>query len=170
METIFHNGITSGCGPTTYCPTLSLTRAEMAVLLLMAKHGSTYVPPLSTGTVFTDVPIDHWAGDFIEALAAEGITSGCATGLYCPASPITRAEMAVFLLAAEHGTGWTPPAPTGTVFTDVPASHWAAAFIEALAAEGITGGCDASRFCPASPVTRAEMAVFLTATFELKLY
>jgi hypothetical protein len=170
VETIFHHSITAGCGTTTYCPTTPLTRAEMAVLLLKAKHGSTYVPPPSTGTVFTDVPIDHWAGSFIEALAAEGITSGCAAGLFCPASPITRAEMAVFLLKGEHGQDWVPPAATGTVFTDVPASHWAARFIEALAAEGITSGCAPGLYCPTSPVTRAEMAVFLTKTFELKLY
>jgi S-layer homology domain len=52
----------------------------MAVLLLAAKHGPGWVPPASTGTVFTDVPIDFWAGDFIEALAAEGITSGWVMG------------------------------------------------------------------------------------------
>jgi len=49
--------------------------------------------------VFADVPIDHWAGDFIEQLAAEGITSGCDVGLYCPTGIVTRAEMAVFLTA-----------------------------------------------------------------------
>ena len=50
----------------------------------------------STGTVFTDVPIDHWAGDFIEQLAAEGITGGCDVGLYCPDNR-DAGEMAVFL-------------------------------------------------------------------------
>ena len=142
----------------------------MAVLLLMAEHGPAYAPPVSTGSVFTDVPVDHWAGDFIEALAAEGITAGCGGGKYCPDDPITRAEMAVFLLVAEHGPGWVPPAPTGTVFSDVPAGHWAGAYIEALASEGITGGCSVGVYCPDSPVTRAEMAVFLTSTFDLPLY
>jgi len=120
--------------------------------------------------VFTDVPIDHWAGDFIEELAAEGITSGCGAGLYCPNNPITRAEMAVFLLAAEHGQGWTPPLSTGLVFADVPIDHWAGDFIEQLAAEGITSGCGGGLYCPNGAVTRAEMAVFLTATFSLTLY
>ena len=170
VETILHNGVTAGCGATTYCPDTSLTRAEMAVLLLRSKQGPTWAPPLSTGTVFTDVPIDFWAGDYIEELAAEGITAGCGGGNYCPDAPITRAEMAVFLLVAEHGPGWVPPAPTGTVFSDVPAGHWAGAFIEALASEGITGGCGAGMYCPDSPVSRAEMAVFLTSTFGLKLY
>ncbi len=170
VETIFHNGVTSGCGVAAYCPEQPLSRAQMAVLLLMAEHGPAYVPPASTGSVFTDVPVDHWAGDFIEALAAEGITAGCGGGKYCPDNPITRAEMAVFLLVAEHGPGWVPPAPTGTVFSDVPASHWAGAYIEALAFEGITGGCGAGAYCPDGAVTRAEMAVFLTLTFDLIPY
>ena len=41
VETIFHHGVTAGCNavPFNYCPAVSLTRAEMAVLLLKAKHG-----------------------------------------------------------------------------------------------------------------------------------
>ena len=170
VETILHSGVTAGCGASAYCPDTSLTRAEMAVLLLAASHGPGWTPPPATGAVFTDVPADHWAGAFIEALAAEGITSGCGPGIYCPGDPITRAEMAVFLLVAEHGSGWAPPSPTGTVFGDVPADHWAGAFIEALAAEGTTSGCGGGNYCPDSPVSRAEMAVFLTTTFGLKLY
>lgn len=169
IETMLHNGVTAGCGVGTYCPNGVLTRAQMAVLLLMAKHGPSYVPPLSTGTVFTDVPIDHWAGDYIEQLVAEGITSGCAVGMFCPDNPITRAEMAVFLLMAEHGPTYVPPLSTGTVFTDVPIDHWAGDFIEQLAAEGITSGCAPSLYCPNGSVTRAEMAVFLSVTFHLSL-
>ncbi len=170
IETIFHNGVTSGCGAAGYCPQGTLTRAEMAVLLMRAEHGSTWAPPASTGSVFGDVPIDYWAGDFIEALAAEGVTSGCGGGSYCPENPITRAEMAVFLMKAEHGTGWTPPAATGTLFGDVPAGYWAGAYIEALAAEGVTSGCGGGNYCPESTITRAEMAVFLTKTFGLTLH
>ena len=39
--------------------------------------------------------------------------------------------------------------------------------IEALAAEGITGGCGAGNYCPSDPVTRGQMAVFLVRAFEL---
>jgi hypothetical protein len=79
---------------------------------------------------------------------------------------VSRAEMAIFLLRAEHGSGYTPPAATG-VFTDVPTSYWAAAWIEQLAAEGITGGCGGSNYCPDQPVTRAQMSIFLVRTFNL---
>ncbi len=170
VETILHNRVTAGCSATTYCPENMLTRAEMAVLLLAAKNGPGWAPPQAKGTVFADVPASHWAAAFIEQLAADGITSGCGGGNYCPASPMTRAQMAVFLLVAKHGSSWTPPPATGTVFSDVPAGYWAGAFIEQLAAEGITGGCGGGNFCPDSSVTRAQMAVFLTTTFNLKLY
>ena len=72
--------------------------------------------------------------------------------------------MAIFLERAMHWpTPYTPPPASGTVFDDVPASNWAAAWIEQLANDGITGGCSAlpPLFCPENPVTRAQMAVFL---------
>jgi hypothetical protein len=76
--------------------------------------------------------------------------------------------MAVFLLRARHGAGYTPPAVgAGTGFGDVPTSHWAAAWIKQLAAEGITGGCGGGNYCPEAAVNRAQMAVFLVKTFNL---
>lgn len=171
IETIYHNLVTSGCNavPFQYCPASTLTRAEMAVLLLVAKHGTSWRPPASTGTVFADVPIDHWAGDFIEQLVVEDITDGCSPGLYCPTAPMTRATMAQFLIMAEHGPGYVPPPSTGMVFTDVPIDHPQGDFIEQLAAEGITSGCDVGLYCPDGTLQRAEMAVFLSATFGLTL-
>ncbi len=170
VETIFHNGVTLGCGGSNYCPLSLLTRAEMAVLLLRAEHGPGWTPPSASGTVFTDVPIDYWAAPFIEQFKAEGITLGCGPTTYCPESTMTRTEMAIFLIRAKHGSGWVPPESTGTVFTDVPIDHWAGDYIEALAAEGITLGCGPQLYCPDGFVTRAEMAAFLTRTFGLELY
>ena len=87
---------------------------------------------------------------------------------YCPSDPVTRAQMAIFLLRAKHGSGYTPPSVgESTGFTDVPATHWAAAWIKQLAIEGITTGCGGNNFCPETPVTRAQMAVFLVRTFNL---
>jgi hypothetical protein len=74
--------------------------------------------------------------------------------------------MAIFLLKARHGTSYSPPPPSG-VFLDVPTNHWAAAWIEQLAAEGITGGCGNGNYCPGTPVTRDQMAVFLLRTFNI---
>ncbi|HSG39813.1 MAG TPA: S-layer homology domain-containing protein, partial [Thermoanaerobaculia bacterium] len=165
IEKLAATGITNGCAPDRFCPELLVSRAETAVFLLRAVHGEAYVPPAGTGTRFTDVPASFWAVDWIERFAAEGITSGCGTNLFCPVAPVSRAELAVFLLRSKHGGTYQPPAATGTRFTDVPASYWAAAWIEQLANEGITTGCAANQFCPDRPVTRAEMAALLVRTF-----
>ena len=75
--------------------------------------------------------------------------------------------MTVFILVAKYGSGYAPPPATGTKFADVPAGSFAAAFIEEAAREGITSGCDAVNFCPNSPTTRGQMAVFLSTAFGL---
>ncbi len=168
IEALYAAGITGGCStnPPMYCPDSSVTRAQMAVFLERGMNGSTYTPPAATGTVFTDVPADYWAAAWIEQLFADGITAGCGTNLYCPEDVVTRDQMAIFLLRAEHGATYTPP-PAAGVFADVPIDYWAAAWIEQLASEGITAGCGGGNYCPAQPVTRAEMAVFLVRTFNL---
>ena len=159
--------ITSGCGGGNYCPASPVTRAQMAVFLLRSRNGPAFVPAAATGTVFDDVPAGAFAAAWIERLAADGVTSGCGGGNYCPGNPVTRAQMAVFLLRTREGPSYAPPPATGTVFGDVPANAFAAAWIEELADQGITGGCGSGNYCPANPVTRGQMAVFLDTTFAL---
>ncbi|MBK7319521.1 LamG-like jellyroll fold domain-containing protein [Candidatus Villigracilis affinis] len=169
IERLYLAGITAGCdtNPLIYCPEQEVTRAQMAIFILRGVHGKSYVPPAATGTVFTDVPTNYWAADWIEQLAEEGITVGCGNGNYCPGSAITRAEMSIFLLRSKFGNTHTPPPATGTTFNDVPADYWAASWIEQLAFMEITSGCGNGNFCPEGLVTRAEMAVFLVKTFEI---
>ena len=169
VETLLHSGVTAGCSPTQYCPGDSITRAQMAVFLVKGKLGAAYAPPPASGTMFTDVPSGAFAAGWIEDLAGTGISAGCGGSYYCPNAPVTRAQMAVFLLKAKHGSSWVPPAATG-VFADVPMSSPYAPWIEALASEGITAGCGGANYCPGSPNTRAQMAAFITATFGLTLY
>lgn len=56
--------------------------------------------------VFGDVPPSDLAFQFINALVASGITAGCGGGNYCPDSPLTRRQMAVFLAKA-LGLNWS---------------------------------------------------------------
>jgi pyridoxal biosynthesis lyase PdxS len=82
-----------------YCPEDSVTRAQMAVFLERGLHGSAYQPPaVGAGTGFNDVATNYWAAAWIKQLAADGITTGCGSGNYCPEDPVTRAQMAVFLV------------------------------------------------------------------------
>ena len=100
-----------------------------------------------------------------------GAVSGCGGGAFCPTSPIARDQMAVFLLRVLDPALVPPPCGV-PVFGDVPASSPFCRWVEELARRGITGGCSSSPplFCPAAPVTRGQMAVFCTATFDLRLY
>lgn len=59
------------------------------------------------------------------------------------------------------------PAPGVATFTDVPTGHPYFRFIEALVASGITAGCGGGNYCPGNPITRGEMAVFLSVALGL---
>jgi hypothetical protein len=169
VDTIARNAITAGCGGGNYCPDDPNTRAQMAVFLLKARFGADHVPPPATGTIFTDVQPGDFAADWIEELASLGITGGCTSTTYCPDDPVTRGQMAVFLLKTLLGAGYVPPTPIG-IFADVPLDYFSIAWIEDLYNRGITGGCNTSplRYCPDDPNTRGQMAVFLTITFSLQ--
>ena len=105
--------------------------------------------------------------DNIRAIAAAGITLACdATGTrYCPDHNVTRAEMASFLTRA-----FKLPIPTDPAigaFQDTQ-NNTHRNDIRAIAAAGITLGCNpqSTRYCPNTPVTRAEMASFLARTLQ----
>jgi hypothetical protein len=168
VTTLVANAITVGIGGGLYGVNDNTKRQQMAVFLLKAKHGICYVPPSCTG-VFDDVPCPSTFADWIEDLATEGITGGCGGNNYCPQNPVRRDQMAVFLLKTEHGSTYTPPTCTG-MFNDVACPSTFANWIEQLATEQITGGCQASPplYCPTNPNTRGQMAVFIVKTFKLQ--
>jgi PKD repeat protein len=116
---------------------------------------------IASAQTFSDVPANYWAGPSIEILAANGITSGCGGGNYCPEQSVTRAQMAVFLERGMKGSSFSPPPATGNIFLDVGAGDFAAAWIEQLYADGITAGCGNNNYCPSAEITRDQMAVFL---------
>jgi hypothetical protein len=96
IEKLADDGVTGGCTATHFCPDAPVTRGQMAVFI-EAALGNPSNP--CTGR-FSDVPIGHPFCGFIERLSDDGITGGCGGGNFCPDKPVTRAEMAVFLVAA----------------------------------------------------------------------
>ena len=159
------NGVAAGVGSGNYGVDQATLREQMAVFLLKGKHGACYEPPPCTG-IFGDVDCPSTYADWIEELAAEGITAGCGNGDYCPQRPVRREEMAVFLMKAEHGATYAPPSCTG-VFDDVMCPSLYADWIEQLSAEGITAGCGNGDYCPSDDTARGQMAVFVVKTFLL---
>ncbi len=116
---------------------------------------------------FLDVPPAHVFRNFVNTLARNGVTGGCGGGNYCPDAPVTRAQMAVFLLVSREGAGYAPPACVTPRFADVPCSNPYAAWINELALRGKSpAGCGGGNYCPNTAVTRDQMAVFLLVTRE----
>jgi glucose/arabinose dehydrogenase len=85
------SGITSGCTATTFCPTATVTREQMAIFLDRALD----LP--STGTDFFTDDTGRTGEGSINRLAASGITTGCSPTTYCPTAGVTRGQMAAFL-------------------------------------------------------------------------
>jgi|CXWL01.1.fsa_nt_gi hypothetical protein len=166
----------------TYCPANNTLRKQMAIFLLRGIHGGLYNPPACSGTEFSDVgcavsPYDPNFRDWIYQLRAEGITGGCAVpaGGFCPDANVLRKQMAIFLLRAEHGSSYVPPACATQGlpdFTDAPCGSYDPNFrdwIYQLKKENITGGCavPAGGYCPDATVNRQQMALFMARTFGL---
>jgi PKD domain/S-layer homology domain len=173
VESVLHGGVTSGCSSNAFCPGDTLTRDQIAVWLLRAKYGPAFVPARCTANPFDDVvcegPTRHWAVDWIARLKADGLT--VASGLYEPARPVSRAEIAVFMLRAKLGSAYAPPACTQD-YPDVPCgsgAHWAAPWISDLKRRVGTFRCDAVNYCPDAPVTRGAGAAFFSPAFALAL-
>ncbi len=99
IEQLAEEGITGGCGGDNYCPVNPVRRDQMAVFILKALHGASYVPPPCDGD-FGDVDCASPFSPWIEQLAAEGVTGGCGGGNYCPLNNVTRGQMAAFLFNA----------------------------------------------------------------------
>ncbi len=72
------------------------TREFKSVSLYWARQ----VSPAPATQTFNDVAPADFGYQYIEALAASGITGGCGGGSYCPNGTLTRAQMAVFLSKA----------------------------------------------------------------------
>ena len=171
IESLLHNEIEVGCPAGLFCPQDEMTRATMASVVLLAQEGRFFVPPAcQTGaTRFSDVAATDPSCRWIEELARRSVVAGCGNGRYCPASPVTREQMAVFILLTREGPTYSPPPCTAgaEAFADMPASSPFCRWVEELVRRGVTAGCGNGNYCPAAPVSREQMAVFVVWTFAL---
>jgi hypothetical protein len=168
IEKIAQAGITKGCNPPSndrYCPTTSVTRAEMAAFLIRALGWEDSMIPFEDR--FADVPAGQWYTPYVETLAALGITTGYPDGTYRPGAAVSRAEMAAFLARAFDDP--TTLAPGQGLFSDIPLGAWYIEEAEKIYELGITLGCDIDplRYCPNAQVKRDQMAAFLARALGL---
>ncbi len=123
-------------------------------------------PELPPRSGFWDVDDRHIFSDDVAWLAREALTRGCNAPWnddFCPDAPVTRGQMAAFLVRALD-------LPSGeSTFVDTTGSGFESE-IGSLETAGITRGCDPTdptRFCPDDPVTRGQIAAFLVRALDL---
>jgi putative hemolysin len=135
--------------------TLRVTSGSPAGLVDVRLDGTGALPP-----VFADCPEAQWAEDFVNTLYYHGVTGGCNAENYCPDNPVTRAQMAVFIITAMGETPST--AAYDANFDDIPNDGYAP-FINRMSELGIAAGCRPRAYCPNDLLTRQQMAVFIIA-------
>lgn len=162
IEVIADLEITVGCNPPDndrYCPRRVVTRAQMMAFLSRALGGSG--AGVSGPSRFSDVADDAWYRADLEWMAELGVVVPYEDGTFRPDEPLTRLDMAGFLVRAFEGIGVVAD-PEG-VFSDVAADAEGAGEVEGVLAAGVTSGCsrDPLRYCPTDPVRRDQMASLL---------
>ena len=156
-------GVSSGSGG-GYAPAAAVTRAQMASFLARLIERSGGELPASPPDAFSDDDgSPHEAS--IDRLAALGIVSGRAPGRYAPGEPVSRAQMATFLVRGyEARTREVLPA-LGDAFSDDDGNAHEAR-IDQAAAAGFTGGLAPGAYGPDAPVRRDSMATFLARVLD----
>ncbi|OPY59816.1 MAG: Serine/threonine-protein kinase PknD [Pelotomaculum sp. PtaU1.Bin035] len=115
-----------------------------------------YLALLETEQVFSDT-MEHWAAQYIEALAKKNIMRGTGKGAFEPGRPMTRAEMAKIIDLAAG----VPGNVKDNGFTDIGEKDWYRPYVLSAATAGILKGYEDGAFRPEAPVTRAELAAML---------
>lgn len=118
---------------------------------------------VSFAATYTDVAEDSAYYEAVESLSKLGIVTGYEDGTYKPEETVTRAEMAA-LIARIQGYDETAKGGANTVFTDVPASHWASGYVAQASNQGIVNGYGDGTFGPEDPVLYEQAVKMIMAT------
>ncbi len=99
VETAHSHGAIGGYGDGTFRPDLSVSRAQVAKIVVVSRGWSLAV---TSALKLCDVPAGHWAWNYIEVGIAHGIFGGYGDGCFQPDAPATRAQLAKVLVLAKH--------------------------------------------------------------------
>lgn len=162
-------GVTSGTSATTYNPTGTVSRAQMATFIMTKLDlVNGFTRPANAPDAFTDDDGSVHENNINDA-AALGIVGGIGGGLYDPDGNVTRAQMATFIVNQLDAAGVTIPATAPDAFTD-DEGNTHEENINILADDAgfdIADGTSATEYSPNNPVTRGQMAFFLTRDLDL---
>ena len=157
-------GLAGGTGPTTYDPAGTVTRGQLASFVARSLEAAGVAMPVAPDAFRDDDGSVHQPR--IDQLAALGVVGGLGAGVYGPDAPVTRGQLASFLVRA-HGLADAVPLPVRSGFFGDDDGNVHEANIDRAAAAGLAGGTGPSTFAPAAPVSRGQLASFLTRLLDL---
>jgi hypothetical protein len=138
------------------------------------ENGPARIWKVHVGESFADVLRSNLYYKPIETLLHNGVALGCTTDAFCPADPVRRDQMAIFLGRALAGGAANIPgsglvgARTYTcalggssLFSDIAPDDASCRAIHYIASQNVTEGCGNGEFCVSPDVTRAAMSMFV---------
>ena len=141
-----HKAYIVGLPDGTFGPAVSMTRAQVAMILYRVLE----LKETGTASSFPDVSSKHWAAEAIRQVTAAGLMIGMPDGSFKPEQVITRAEMATIIARWKGLEG-----AADNSFNDV-AGHWGAEAIGRASKAGYMEGMPDGSFQPNKVLTRAE--------------
>lgn len=151
----YNRGIIKGYEDGLFKPGAQVTRAE-AVSMLVRSLSVTI--PANQSSIFSDLPNNNWATDYVMYAVNNGIVNGYEDGTFRSNNKITRAELAKMVSETYNLSVNTSNIKS---FNDISTSHWAYNYIQALASNGVVGGYQDGSYGPNNNATRAEFTKFV---------
>ncbi|MGB9613505.1 MAG: S-layer homology domain-containing protein [Candidatus Margulisiibacteriota bacterium] len=153
-------GLVEGYPDGTFQPDRSLTRAELATLLVRAK--GLKLPERQAQKIFKDVKPDFWAAKYIEVAYREGLIKGYPDKTFRPNNKINKAEGIAIMVRFDNlrvaSEVFEKP------YWDVPTNHWAVRYIQAAKEAGMLKYVERNYLRPKEKLARAEAVEMLSKT------
>lgn len=109
---------------------------------------------------FTDAD-DPALSEAVAVLSGMGVVDGYADGAYHPDDALTRAQFCKLSVLLEGHGDQAVAGGSRALFSDLPASHWAAGYVNLAYSEGLISGYGDGTFGPDDPVTLAQAVTML---------
>ncbi|SHH68034.1 conserved repeat domain-containing protein, partial [Anaerosphaera aminiphila DSM 21120] len=143
----------------TFGPQKSITRAEVAAMLVRLDNNSLIISATSSKG-YSDVKGADWYSNAVAQATNKGIMEGYPDGSFKPNKAITRAEFAAAV------SRFASLSSSGSSFGDVSSSHWAKRFIDSAYANGWVNGYPDGTFRPDRNISREETVTILNKKHE----